>query len=333
MKSLNAIPQSTAHNLLELLSFKATNNPKYFCSGMLDIAKYGHYSLNEPLYTHFTSPLTHYADILVHRQLEAVLQGGSEIKFAMDRDAVAKVAQQCNIKRDSAILAQEQSAHLFLCVLISDLTQRYGPVIRQATVVGVLEAAFDVLVPEFGIEKRVHVDQMPIDNHVYDEHSHTLQIYWSDKDVINWLVENSDDEHLKKVKQNAEQHAVKMEVASRSVHDEKALFDEDDEEDMNGDDDEIVLGRESAPVVAPPALETSKQRLYSIANHQPQFEGLRVTPAGHKIQEIKELMTVPVIVTADLTKSPPVIKVYSVNPYAALQPEQKELLRHNPPCM
>jgi protein SSD1 len=36
-------------------------------------------------------------------------------------------------------------------------------VVRQAKVVGVLDAAFDVLVPEFGIEKRVHVDQMPID--------------------------------------------------------------------------------------------------------------------------------------------------------------------------
>lgn len=68
-----------------------------------------------------------------------------------------------NSKRDSAQLAQEQSTHLYLCVLISDLTQRYGPVIRPAKVVGVLESAFDVLVPEFGIEKRVHVDQMPID--------------------------------------------------------------------------------------------------------------------------------------------------------------------------
>lgn len=71
-------------------------------------------------------------------------------------------------KRDSATLAQEQSAHLFLCVLISDLTQRYGPVVRQAQVVGVLDAAFDVLVPEFGIEKRVHVDQMPIDVRKYE---------------------------------------------------------------------------------------------------------------------------------------------------------------------
>jgi protein SSD1 len=47
--------------------------------------------------------------------------------------------------------------------MIADLTQRYGPVIRPAKVVGVLDAAFDVLVPEFGIEKRVHIDQMPID--------------------------------------------------------------------------------------------------------------------------------------------------------------------------
>jgi protein SSD1 len=308
MRSFDAIDDPTARRLLELLSFKATQRAKYFCAGMLDIAKYSHYALNTPLYTHFTSPIRRYADVLVHRQLESILQGGAEPKFTMDRDAVAKVAQQCNIKRDSAVLAQEQSAHLFLCVLISDLTNRYGPVVRQAKVVGVLDAAFDVLVPEFGIEKRVHVDQMPIDNHVYDEHSHTLQIYWSDRDVISWLAENSDDEHLKKVKQNAEQHAFKMEVASRSVHDEKALFDEDDVEE-----DEIVLGRNDNSKVTE---ETSKQRLLSLAKVKPEFEGLRISSSGHKIQDVRELMGVPVIVTADLTKSPPVIKVYSVNPYA-----------------
>jgi protein SSD1 len=144
--------------------------------------------------------------------------------------------------------------------------------------------------------------------------------------VINWLAENSDDEHLMKVKQNAEQHALKMEVASRSVHDESALFDEDEAED-----DEIILGRDDK---AEELKETSKQRLYSMAKVKPEFEGLRAPSSGHKIQDIKELMTVPVrgfynsdgihltsaqfqvIVTADLTKSPPVIKVYSVNPYA-----------------
>lgn len=119
---------------------------------------------------------------------------------------------------------------------------------------------------------------------MYEEHSHTLQIYWSNRDVISWLAENSDDEHLKKVKRTAEQHSVKMEVSSRSVHDESALFDEDDA-------DEIVLGRAEADVVK---KETSKQRLLSQAKLRPQFEGLRSTPSGHKIQDIKELMTVPV---------------------------------------
>jgi protein SSD1 len=124
-------------------------------------------------------------------------------------------------------------------------------------------------------------------NHVYDEHSHTLQIYWSDRDVITWLAENSDDEHLKKVKENAEQHAVKMEVASRSVHDEKALFDEDD-----GDDDEIVLGRDDTE--AEEGEVESAQREISKARVTPVFEGLKTTPAGHKIQQVKELMNVPV---------------------------------------
>ena len=119
---------------------------------------------------------------------------------------------------------------------------------------------------------------------MYEEHSHTLQIYWSNRDVISWLAENSDDEHLKKVKRTAEQHSVKMEVSSRSVHDESALFDEDDA-------DEIVLGRAEADVAE---KETSKQRLLSQAKLRPQFEGLRTTPSGHKIQDIKELMTVPV---------------------------------------
>lgn len=105
------------------------------------------------------------------------------------------------------------------------------------------------------------------------------------------MAENSDDEHLKKVKQNAEAHAVKMEVASRSVHDEKALFDEDD-----ADDDEIVLGRDMEAEKAP---ETSKQRLLSAAKVQPVFEGLRTTPTGHRIQDIKELMTVPVRISSE----------------------------------
>jgi protein SSD1 len=100
MQSINRVTDSSNRRILEILLQKATQRAKYFCSGMLDIAKYGHYALNVPVYTHFTSPIRRYADVLVHRQLDSILQAttpNEPPKFILDRDAVAKVAQQCNM--------------------------------------------------------------------------------------------------------------------------------------------------------------------------------------------------------------------------------------------
>ena len=99
MRSFDAIENITARKLLQIFAYKAMHTAKYFCAGMLDIAKYSHYALNMPLYTHFTSPIRRYADIIVHRQLESIITTapGTEPKFSMDRDSVAKVAQQCNM--------------------------------------------------------------------------------------------------------------------------------------------------------------------------------------------------------------------------------------------
>lgn len=181
MKSLDAVTDVQAKLTLKVLSTKAMQRAKYFCSGMLDISQYHHYALNVALYTHFTSPIRRYADVMVHRQLEAILLGGAhtcisplcttnfclraaaDTKFPMTSEAVSEVAQICNSKKDAAAQAQEQSQHLFLCTMISNLTLQYGPVIRTAQVIGVLEEAYDVIVPDFGIEKRVHIEQMPVE--------------------------------------------------------------------------------------------------------------------------------------------------------------------------
>lgn len=158
------------------------------------------------------------------------------------------------MKKDAAKLAQEQSTHLFLCVLISELTRMYGPVIRTATVIGVLDQAFDVLIPEFGVEKRVHVDQMPtevnrnalyirqtitdlcrpLQNTVYDEDVNSLSIYWKkDVDVLRWLAEENNDAHLQRVRDHADQQAKLLESTSGDSKAEKALF-EDDEDGEDG---------------------------------------------------------------------------------------------------
>lgn len=51
----------------------------YFCSGVLqDQAQFRHYALNVPLYTHFTSPIRRFADVIVHRLLGAALGKGRD---------------------------------------------------------------------------------------------------------------------------------------------------------------------------------------------------------------------------------------------------------------
>lgn len=310
---------------LETLATKSMLRAKYFCAGMTDISKYSHYALNVPLYTHFTSPIRRYADVMVHRQLDAVLQG--QDKFGVDREGIAKIAQQCNVKRDAAKFVQEQSQHLFLCLLVHDLTVRYGPVVRQATVIGVLDAAFDIVVPEFGIEKRVHVDQMPIQHHTYDGHDNSLSIYWrSGVDTISWLAETSDDPHVKALRERArQQRAAAGELSSQSRQDEASLFDDDDD-DCGGDGGRsAVLAEARRRLLSGEDAKDSVQRTKSRGFREQDliFEGVGARGGSdaaaqhHKIQTIKTLQTVPVVMSASVgSKSPPVLTVFAVNPFA-----------------
>ncbi|GIY31817.1 DIS3-like exonuclease 2 [Caerostris extrusa] len=60
--------------LMNLIS-KPMNCALYFCTGVLEEpSMFCHYALNVPLYTHFTSPIRRYPDIIVHRLLGASLK-------------------------------------------------------------------------------------------------------------------------------------------------------------------------------------------------------------------------------------------------------------------
>ncbi|TIA87337.1 hypothetical protein E3P99_03241 [Wallemia hederae] len=308
-KSFLDIEDLEARKMLQVLAVKGMCRAKYFCSGAIDISAYKHYALNVPLYTHFTSPIRRYADVIVHRQLQAVIENGEEAEkgFNMERETIAKIAQQCNIKKEAAKQAQESSQHLYLCLLISDLTKRYGPVVRQATVIGVLDRAFDVLVNDMGIEKRVHVDQIPVDDHKYNDEAKTLDLHWKKGvDVISWLADNSSDGHLKRIQEAASKHAPSH-MTSRSTQDEQALFDDDDESDEEDTQHDNELNDDK---VIETVQHTKSQRSY-----EPKYENIRVE-GGKYIQTIKERMTVDIIVTADFSASPPILKCYCGNPFA-----------------
>ncbi|KAH2769303.1 hypothetical protein KXV94_008657 [Aspergillus fumigatus] len=163
---------------METVLLKAMQRAKYYVASTVQDEQRHHYTLNLPVYTHFTNPSRRYADIIVHRQLEAVLSNGA-IDFSDDVESLSKTADLCNTKKDSAHNAQEQSVHIQACRSMDKKRQEIGgDLISEGIVLCVYESAFDVLIPEFGFEKRVHCDQLPLKKAEYRKETRVLELYW-----------------------------------------------------------------------------------------------------------------------------------------------------------
>lgn len=73
-QSLERLPRKL-RRLVETLLTKPMMSAEYICTGLVDMPEgTRHYALNFPYYTHYTSPIRRYADVMVHRQLTYCLQ-------------------------------------------------------------------------------------------------------------------------------------------------------------------------------------------------------------------------------------------------------------------
>uniref|UniRef100_A0A1I7TMR5 RNB domain-containing protein n=1 Tax=Caenorhabditis tropicalis TaxID=1561998 RepID=A0A1I7TMR5_9PELO len=142
---------------------------KYFCVADHQPSYFHHYALNVDHYTHFTSPIRRYPDVIVHRQLAAALGYGD--RCDRDPEEIQNICIRCNETKQASKEASDESAILYFGVFIHSV----GPMRCQAVVLGVLDLSFDVLVVEYGVVKRVYVDKM---RREYNKQAESLTLFW-----------------------------------------------------------------------------------------------------------------------------------------------------------
>jgi len=160
--------------LVQLLS-KPMNLAQYFCSGTIeDDEKYRHYALNVPLYTHFTSPIRRYPDVMVHRLLAASL--GYCDPPDWHAELLQKLAKDCNEAKSAAKAVSDLSAELFFNIFL----KHCGPIEEKAMVMGTQDHSFDVLIIRYGIIRRVYCNKLTLEGWTFDGDAMppTLTLRW-----------------------------------------------------------------------------------------------------------------------------------------------------------
>jgi len=126
----------------------------------------GHYGLAFEYYTHFTSPIRRYPDVLVHRLLEFYMSGEKKI----NSDALEEACIHSSNKEQLATKAERDSIKYMQVKFMEDkIEQSFEGVIS-----GVTERGMYVELVANKCEGMVKISEIKGDYFVYDEQSHSL---------------------------------------------------------------------------------------------------------------------------------------------------------------
>ncbi|CAN9499678.1 unnamed protein product [Ophioblennius macclurei] len=160
------------NTLLRILATRCMMQAVYFCSGM--DSDFHHYGLASPIYTHFTSPIRRYADIIVHRLLAVSIGADSTYADLMDKHKQSALCNNLNYRHKMSQYAQRSSVAFHTQLFFKSR----GILNEEGFVLFVRKNAIIVLIPKFGLEGTVFFDskEKAAKNVVFDEEGPTLTV-------------------------------------------------------------------------------------------------------------------------------------------------------------
>jgi len=130
----------------------------------------GHFGLSFDAYTHFTSPIRRYPDLLVHRAIRHVVKGGTVKNWAYSIPDMVNFGEHCSMTERRADEATRDAVDWLKCEYMMDkLGDEFEGMITAVTGFGIFVELDDIYV-----EGLVHITELKKDYYHFDQIKHEL---------------------------------------------------------------------------------------------------------------------------------------------------------------
>lgn len=130
----------------------------------------GHFGLALEMYSHFTSPIRRYPDLLVHRMIKHILDGGKASNFELGKPQMQSLAEHCSMAERRADEATRDAMDSLKCQFMQDkVGEKFTGIISSVTSFGMFVELKGVY-----IEGLVHITSLKNDYYHYDPVTHAM---------------------------------------------------------------------------------------------------------------------------------------------------------------